>query len=52
MVVDETRLLARLIDDLRTLANAESGTLNLKKEPTDGRGPSVVDFEAAHSTTT
>ena len=35
IVVDETRLLARLIDDLRTLANAESGTLNLKKEPTD-----------------
>jgi len=35
VVIDETRLLARLVDDLRTLANAESGTLNLKKEPTD-----------------
>jgi len=35
VVIDETRLLARLVDDLRTLANAESGTLNLKKDPTD-----------------
>jgi two-component system OmpR family sensor kinase/two-component system sensor histidine kinase BaeS len=34
-VLDHTRLLARLIEDLRTLAHAESGTLGLKKEPTD-----------------
>jgi two-component system OmpR family sensor kinase/two-component system sensor histidine kinase BaeS len=34
-VMNETRLLARLVEDLRTLANAESGTLTLKKEPTD-----------------
>jgi two-component system sensor histidine kinase BaeS len=26
---------SRLVDDLRTLANAESGTLTLRKEPTD-----------------
>jgi signal transduction histidine kinase len=34
-VMNETRLLARLVDDLRTLANAESGTLTLQKEQTD-----------------
>jgi two-component system sensor histidine kinase BaeS len=34
-LVDETTLLARLIEDLRTLALAESGALRLKKEPTD-----------------
>ena len=34
-VIDEAKLLARLVDDLRTLANAESGTLTLRKEPTD-----------------
>jgi two-component system OmpR family sensor kinase/two-component system sensor histidine kinase BaeS len=34
-VIDETRLLARLVEDLRTLSNAESGTLHLQKEPTD-----------------
>jgi signal transduction histidine kinase len=32
---DETQLLARLVDDLRTLALAESGSLRLKREPTD-----------------
>jgi len=31
----DTRMLARLVDDLRTLAHAESGTLTLRKEPTD-----------------
>lgn len=31
----ETRLLARLVDDLRTLAHAEGGTLTLQKEATD-----------------
>lgn len=34
-VLDETHLLSRLIDDLRTLALAESGALALRKEPTD-----------------
>jgi signal transduction histidine kinase len=34
-LLDETHLLARLIEDLRTLANAESGTLALQKEPAD-----------------
>jgi len=34
-LLDETRILARIIDDLRTLANAESGALTLEKEPTD-----------------
>lgn len=34
-VLDETRLLARLVEDLRTLAHSESGTLTLQKEPTD-----------------
>jgi len=35
MLLDETNLLAGLVEDLRTLALAESGTLRLKKEPTD-----------------
>lgn len=34
-VLDETRQLARLIEDLRTLALAESGALHLQKESTD-----------------
>lgn len=34
-VLEETRTLARLVDDLRTLANAEAGSLSLHKEPTD-----------------
>ncbi len=34
-VLQETRVLARLVDDLRTLAHTESGTLALQKEPTD-----------------
>ncbi len=33
--LEDTRLLARLIEDLRTLSHAESGTLALSKEPTD-----------------
>ena len=32
---DETQILSRLVDDLRTLALAESGALRLKREPTD-----------------
>jgi len=34
-VLGQARLLGRLVEDLRTLANAERGTLALKKEPTD-----------------
>lgn len=34
-ILDETRILSRLIDDLRTLALAESGALKLQKEQVD-----------------
>ncbi|MGE5252102.1 MAG: sensor histidine kinase [Bacteroidota bacterium] len=34
-ILDETQLLSRLVDDLRTLALAESGALQLEKESTD-----------------
>jgi signal transduction histidine kinase len=34
-ILEETKILARLVDDLRTLALAESGALQLKKELTD-----------------
>lgn len=34
-VLDEVHLLSRLIDDLRTLSEAETGTLALHREPTD-----------------
>jgi signal transduction histidine kinase len=34
-VLEETRVLARLVEDLRTLANAESGALTLRKERSD-----------------
>ena len=34
-ILDETHVLARLIDDLRTLTQTESGTLKLQKELTD-----------------
>lgn len=34
-ILEDTRVLARLIDDLRTLAMAESGALQLYREPTD-----------------
>lgn len=34
-ILEETRVMSRLIDDLRTLADAESGTLRLQREPTD-----------------
>ena len=33
-VLEETQVLSRLVDDLRTLALAESGALRLKREPT------------------
>jgi signal transduction histidine kinase len=34
-ILEEIQLLSRLVDDLRTLALAESGALQLTKEPTD-----------------
>ena len=34
-IVEETQILSRLVDDLRTQALAESGSLQLKREPTD-----------------
>jgi len=34
-VLEEVRMLSRLIDDLSTLSEAESGTLELHREPTD-----------------
>lgn len=34
-VLEETRVLTRLVDDLRTLAHAESGMMTLQKESTD-----------------
>lgn len=34
-ILEETKVLSRLIDDLRTLTEAESGTLLLHREPTD-----------------
>ena len=34
-ILDETRVLSRLIEDLRTLSLAEAGELILKREPTD-----------------
>jgi two-component system OmpR family sensor kinase/two-component system sensor histidine kinase BaeS len=34
-ILEDTHVLARLIDDLRTLALAESGALSLHREPTD-----------------
>lgn len=34
-ILEETRVLSRLVDDLRTLSLAESGALALHREPTD-----------------
>jgi signal transduction histidine kinase len=34
-LLDDTRVLARLVEDLRTLSTAEGGALALSKEPTD-----------------
>ena len=34
-LLDDTRVLSRLVEDLRTLANAESGAFVLQREPTD-----------------
>jgi signal transduction histidine kinase len=34
-VLEETRVMARLLDDLQTLSTAEAGALRLEREPTD-----------------
>ena len=50
VVLDETKVLGRLIDDLRTLALSEAGTLALHVEPTDPDvlvGDVVRSFEPA-----
>ena len=38
LLLDETRVLSRLIEDLRTLALSEGGALKLQREPTDIAG--------------
>jgi signal transduction histidine kinase len=50
VILEETRVLSRLIDDLRTLALSEAGTLSLHREPTDPEvlvGDVVRSFEPA-----
>ena len=49
-ILEETRVLERLIDDLRTLSLAESGALPLHREPTD---PAALleDVAASHRAT-
>jgi two-component system, OmpR family, sensor histidine kinase BaeS len=46
VILDETRILGRLIEDLRTLALSEAGTLTLHTEPTD---PDVLVSEVVRS---
>ena len=46
VILEETRVLARLIDDLRTLALSEAGTLTLHREPTD---PDVLVADVVRS---
>jgi two-component system sensor histidine kinase BaeS len=49
-ILEDTHVLARLIDDLRTISVAEAGALPLHREPTDVDaliGDSVASFEAA-----
>jgi signal transduction histidine kinase len=46
LILDETRVLSRLIDDLRTLALSEAGTLALHPEPTD---PDVLVADVVRS---
>jgi two-component system OmpR family sensor kinase/two-component system sensor histidine kinase BaeS len=36
-ILEETQILSRLVDDLRTMALAESGSLQLRREPTNLR---------------
>jgi signal transduction histidine kinase len=45
-VLDETRVMARLLDDLQTLSTADAGALRLDREPTD-LGALVAEVVAA-----
>ncbi len=48
-ILDETRVISRLVDDLRTLSLAEAGALTLHREPTDAAQlvtDSVASFRA------
>jgi two-component system sensor histidine kinase BaeS len=52
-ILDETHVLARLVDDLRTVALSEGGNLPLHREPTDLTilaAESVASFEATAET--
>ena len=46
LIIEETHVLARLIDDLRTIALSEAGTLALHPEPTD---PDILVGEVVRS---
>lgn len=49
-LLDETAVLSRLVDDLRTVTLSEAGTLPLHREPTDADvlvGEAVASFRAA-----
>ncbi len=48
-ILEETRVLSRLVDDLRTLAQSEAGTLQLHREPTD-LGLLIADVARSLST--
>jgi len=45
-ILDETRVMERLIEDLRTVALSEAGTLTLHPEPTD---PDILIGEVLHA---
>jgi len=47
-ILDETRVMERLVDDLRTIALSEAGTLALHPEPTD---PDVLIGDVLHAFT-
>jgi signal transduction histidine kinase len=51
-ILEETKVLSRLVEDLRTLSLAEAGTLTLHREPTDVdvlAGDVVESFQVAAS---
>lgn len=53
-ILEETKVLSRLVEDLRTLSLAEAGTLTLHREPTDVdvlAGDVVESFQVAASKT-
>lgn len=50
-VLEETQILSRLVDDLRTMAQAESGSLQLRREPVD-LAPLIRDVVTGFETQT